>query len=315
LKSQVTYPRLIREAFQDRWWKSEELTPDGFTQMEANFTLFFGLAINLYESTLVSDDTPFDHFANGDHDALSEEARHGLKIFLNEGKCINCHEGPEFTGATVSALRGARSNEPDFIEFMDMQRGPTAFYDNGFYNIGVRPTLEDLGVGASHPLFGPLSYTRQRQNGRDVGQDISVPGNARVAVDGAFKTPGLRNIELTGPYMHNGGMKSLTEVVEFYTRRADFFKQNIRDLDPDVDGISELQDNPEDIAAVVAFLKSLTDERVRRQSAPFDHPEITIPHGHAGVSDGVALDESFTLPAVGRNGGPAIRTFLEMLED
>jgi cytochrome c peroxidase len=315
LKTQVTYPRLIREAFQDRWWKSEQLTPDGFTQMEANFTLFWGLAINMYESTLVSDQTPFDHFADGDREALSEEARRGLKIFLNEGRCINCHEGPEFTGATVSALRGARSNEPDFIEFMDLQLGPTAFYDNGFYNIGVRPTLEDLGVGASHPQFGPLSYTRQRQNGRDVGQDIDVPGGARVAVDGAFKTPTLRNIELTGPYMHNGGMKSLTEVVQFYTRRADFFKQNIDDLDPDVDGISRLQDNPEDIAAVVAFLKSLTDERVRHQKAPFDHPEITIPHGHSGVSDGVALDESFTLPAVGRNGGPPIQTFEEKLEN
>ena len=315
LREQITYPRLIREAFQDKWWNTEAMTPDGFTQMEANFTLFWGLAINMYESTLVSDQTPFDSFANGDHEALSEEAQRGLKLFLNEGRCINCHEGPEFTGATVSALRGARSNETDFIEFMEMQRGPEAFYDNGFYNIGVRPTLEDLGVGASHPQLGPLSYTRRRQNGQDVDQDIHVPHGARVAVDGSFKTPGLRNVELTGPYMHNGGMKSLTEVVQFYTRRADFFKQNMDNLDPDVDGISELQENPEDIQAVVEFLKALTDERVRHRKAPFDHPEIVIMHGHSHVSGGVALDDGRTLPAVGRNGGPAIKTFVEILDD
>lgn len=315
LKSGVNYPRLIREAFQEKWWKSDRLTPDGFTQMEANFTLFWGLAINLYEATLVSDETPFDHFAKGDKDALSEEAQRGLKIFLNEGKCINCHEGPEFTGATISALRGVRSNEPDFVEFMEMQRGPTAFYDNSFYNIGVRPTLEDLGVGAEHPQLGPLSYTRRRQQGQRIGQDIKVPKNARVAVDGAFKTPGLRNIELTGPYMHNGGMKSLTEVVQFYTRRADFFKENIDDLDPDVDGISELQGNDEKIQDVVEFLKSLTDERVRRRCAPFDHPELVLPNGHYGTDDGVALDNNFTLPAVGREGGDPFKPFDQILKD
>lgn len=313
LKARVNYPRLIREAFHEKWWKCEDTTPDGFTQMEANFTLFWGLSINLYEATLVSDQTPFDDFTKGNEDAISDNAKLGLDIFMNEGKCINCHEGPEFTGATVSAIRGVRSNEADPIEFMLMQRGPKAFYDNGFYNIGVRPTLEDLGVGASHPQFGPLSFTRRRQNGQDVGQDISVPGDARVAVDGAFKTPGLRNIELTGPYMHNGGMKNLTEVVQFYTRRADFFKQNIQDLDPDVDGIEELQGNPEKIQAVVDFLKTLTDERVRRRCAPFDHPELVIPHGHTGVRDGVALDDDFTLPAVGRAGGDPFQRFEAIL--
>tara|TARA_R110002072_G_scaffold303069_2_gene492695 strand:- start:21823 stop:24201 length:2379 start_codon:yes stop_codon:yes gene_type:complete len=315
LKSGVNYPRLIRQAFQEKWWKSEELTPDGFTQMEANFTLFWGLAINLYEATLVSDDTPFDHFSKGNEESLSESARRGLKIFLNEGKCIVCHEGPEFTGATISALRGARSNEADFVEFMAMQQGPKAFYDNGFYNIGVRPTLEDIGVGASHPDLGPLSYTRRRQQGQNIGQDIKVPKDGRVAVDGAFKTPTLRNIELTGPYMHNGGMKSLTEVVQFYTRRADFFKENIDDLDPDVNGISELQGDDEKIQDVVNFLKSLTDERVRRRCAPFDHPELVIPNGHYGVDDGVALDNAFTLPAVGRDGGEPLKTFVDTLRD
>jgi cytochrome c peroxidase len=308
----VGYADLVRDAFQDEWWKSQVLTDAGFTQMEANFSLYWGLSILLYESTLVSDDSPFDRHQKGDK-SLSKEALRGLDIFVGAGKCVNCHGGPEFTGATVSQIRGALSPEPDPIEFMLMQRGPEAFYDNGFYNIGVRQTLEDLGVGAAHPDFGPLSFTRQRQNGRDVDQDIDVPQHARVAVDGAFKTPTLRNIELTGPYMHNGGMRTLTEVVQFYTRRADFFKENIDDLDPDVDGIEELQENPAGIADVVAFLKSLTDERVRFNKAPFDHPELVIANGHTGVRQWKAADNNIVLPAVGRDGGDEVLPFDEIV--
>jgi cytochrome c peroxidase len=218
--SGTDYGEMVRNAFHDQWWKSQVTNSDGYTQMESNFSLFWGLSILLYESTLVSDETPFDAYQKGEG-TLSDSALRGLDLFVSEGKCINCHKGAEFTGATVSAIR---DNTPDPIELMLMQQGPAAFYDNGFYNIGVRQTLEDLGVGAAHPQFGPLSFTGQRANGRDVGQDIDIPEGSRVAVDGAFKTPTLRNIELTGPYMHNGGMRTLTEVVEFYTRRADFFK-------------------------------------------------------------------------------------------
>ncbi len=97
------------------------------------------------------------------------------------------------------------------------------------------------------------------------------------------KSPSLRNIELTGPYFHNGGARTLEEAVQFYVRGADFFHENIADLDPDVDGISELQNNPQGVADLVAFLRTLTDERVRLQKAPFDHPELVIPNGHSGL--------------------------------
>ncbi len=63
--------------------------------------------------------------------------------------------------------------------------GRQAWYDNGFYNVGVRPTLEDIALGASHPQFGPLSYTVQRQRGRNIGQSATVTG--RVAVNGALR--------------------------------------------------------------------------------------------------------------------------------
>jgi choice-of-anchor C domain-containing protein len=306
------YAALIRRAFQPEWWSAPTPAADGFTQMESNFSLFWGLSIMLYESTLVSGDTPFDRFRKGDTGALSAEAKRGLQIFLNEGKCINCHGGPEFAGATVSQLRGVLSDDGP-IELMPMAQG-TAFYDGGFYNIGVRQTEGDIAVGASHPQFGPLSYSKQRQNGRDVGQAINVPAGARIAVNGAFKTPTLRNVELTGPYFHNGGAKNLIEVVDFYVRGADFKKQNIADLDPDVDGIPSLRGNEADQLALVAFMKHLTDERVKFRKAPFDHPQLILPNGHTGVENGVALDDDFVLPAVGREGGDPFMPFEEALE-
>jgi cytochrome c peroxidase len=311
LKSEQSYAALVKAAFKPEWWSGTTLTSDGYTHMEANFSLYWGLAIMMYESTLVSDDTPFDRYRKGDSGALTEDAKRGLQIFLNEGKCINCHGGPEFAGATVSQLRGVLSNDGP-IELMPMAVG-SAFYDGGFYNIGVRQTEEDIAVGASHPQFGPLSYSKQKQNGRNVG-GIDVPGGARIAVNGAFKTPTLRNIELTGPYFHNGGTKNLLEVVEFYVRGADFKKTNIKDLDPDVGGIPELQGNKPDQLALVEFMKHLTDERVKFRKAPFDHPEIVLPNGHSGVENGVALDNNFVLPAVGREGGEPFMSFEEALE-
>lgn len=312
LSDDHSYAKMIREAFQKEWWAATTPTDDGYTQMEANFSLFWGLSIMLYESTLVSDDTPFDRFRKGDKQALSDDAKAGMKTFLNEGKCINCHGGPEFAGATVSQLRGVLGDDGP-IEFMAMAKGH-AFYDAGFYNIGVRQTEEDIAVGAAHPEFGPLSYSRQKQNGRDIGKSIDVPAGARIAVDGAFKTPTLRNIELTGPYFHNGGQKDLLGVVEFYTRGADFKKTNIKDLDPDVNGIPELQGNEEAQLQLVEFMQHLTDERVKYRKAPFDHPEIILPNGHKGVKNGVALDNDFVLPATGRQGGEPFTSFEKVLK-
>ena len=180
----------------------------------------------------------------------------------------------------------------------------------------MRPTEEDLGVGGRHPTLGPWSLARRVQEGQKPDLNdvkISIGPNDRLAVDGAFKTPTLRNVELTGPYMHNGGMRTLEEVVKFYARRADFFEHNIDNLDPDVDGIEEVRGDEQKIAALVAFMKSLTDDRVRYRKAPFDHPELVIPNGHSGVSSGQALDQLLKIPAVGREGGGEVKPFEEVL--
>lgn len=320
LHRDVTYAKLIREAFQDEWWNGSGLVDGEFTHMEANFSLFWGLAILMYESELVSDQTPFDAWAAGDNSALTDLEKEGLSIFLNEGKCINCHGNPEFAGALFSEIRGVASPEEDPIEFMEMAKingadtGFFAFYDNGFYNIGVRPTAEDPGVGGGRTngdgLFIPWSITLRNQLGIFPDEsNTDVPEDGRVAVQGAFKTPTMRNIELTGPYMHNGGMKSLREVVEFYVRGGDF--PNHQNRDPDVGGIPELRENPEKIKALVAFLKALTDERVRNQTAPFDHPALLIPEG----SRGWGKSDFFLLHETGGDDGERLPTFIQNLRN
>src|SRR5712691_4575080 len=308
LKSPTSYASLIRSAFNSKWWGSPGVTPDGFTHMEANFSLYWGLSIMLYESTLVSDQSPFDKFAAGNSSALTAQQKAGMSTFMGAGKCNNCHSGSEFTSASVSSVRG------NMIKLMQMGDGTLAFYDTGFYNIGARPTEQDVGVGGGSPFGQPLSLSLRVQQGFNPdlrGQAVTIAPGARVAVNGAFKTPSLRNVELTGPYMHNGGMRTLTEVVEFYARGTDF--SNIADRDPDVNGVGKLRGSPDKVAEVVSFLKALTDERVRNQSAPFDHPELTIFNGHTGVTGAgaaaVALDNPVVLPAVGSAGGPPLKSF------
>jgi len=130
-----------------------------------------------------------------------------------------------------------------------------------------------------------------------------------TATQAAFKTPLLRNIELTGPYMHNGSMSTLEQVIEFYARGGNFDNVQIHHLMSSTLGINS---DPQKRADLVEFLKSLTDERVRYEQAPFDHPELIVPNGHQGdeafVTAGNPLDpalakENFiNIPAVGAGG-------------
>ncbi|WP_458646418.1 hypothetical protein [Nostoc sphaeroides] len=187
--------------------------------------------------------------------------------------------------------------------------------DNGFFNIGVRPVTDDPGLGGNDPVQNnPLSEARLAQLGKFqllLGEKppvLNPPLNSSETVfaDGAFKAPGLRNVELTAPYFHNGGQATLEQVVDFYNRGGDFGV------------LPPLKLSPEEKQQLVAFLKGLTDERVRYEKAPFDHPQLFVPNGHPGnqtfVSDdgtGKATDSFLEIPAVGRNGGSAIRNFLK----
>ena len=313
----VSYATMVQDAFLPQWWSSPQLvTINGqqFRQIEANFSLFWGLAVQLYETTLIADNTRLDQFLTGNTAALTALEQQGKDIFTGKGRCANCHGGAELTNASVRNVSNQR------LERMIVGDGGCAIYDNGFYNIGVRPTNNDLGVGGTDPFGNPLSETRMAMQGKFVDATLrpplgSVPGcDARANVDGAFKAPSLRNVELTGPYFQNGGKATLAQVVDFYNRGGDFSVPNLHQLDPD---IQPLGLTIAEKAALVAFLQALTDERVRQESAPFDHPQLFRPQGHPGDDKKVnadcsppsncvdAQDDLFEVTAIGAGGRPA----------
>ncbi len=321
-----TYEQLIKDAFKPEWWKSNRLIqvdangvrtfvkkPDRssqtneYTLMEYNFPLFFGLAIQTYGSTLVANETPLDHFLEGNTAALTNQQQQGKQLFEGKAQCIVCHKGAELTSASVSAVQQQRIG---IINIPNLK----ILFDNGFFNIGVRPTLEDIGVGGNDPFGNALSETQLALLGtfkQLLGSDpnTTVSPSDLIVKNGSFKAPGLRNVELTAPYFHNGGYLTLRQVVDFYNRGGDFRQQSA--LAPL--GLTEAEKDD-----LVAFLKGLTDERVRYEQAPFDHPQLFIPNGHPGSSasvtndgTGKATDSFLEIPAVGRNGGNGTPNFLE----
>ncbi|MEZ4601112.1 MAG: cytochrome c peroxidase [Syntrophotaleaceae bacterium] len=338
----TTYQAMIQAAFRPEFYNSSSVI-DGYSQIEHNFPLFFGLAVQSYVATLVANNSPFDRFLAGDIGALSPSAQRGWGTFQSGGAgCLDCHIGPELTGASITFAKAP--GEPGLIELMAMADNSLGNYDIGFYNIGVAPTTDDSGRGGRVTINGqslPISFTGQWFERNTLPFDpVAQPGcindfladppticpdqvdlNTRQAVNGAFKTPGLRNVELTGPYMHNGSMVTLMQVVDFYTRGGNFPAENIANLDPAIQPIGSLRGNEEGQEELVDFLLSLTDERVRWEMAPFDHPQLFVADGHLDRVPGnpkrsrVLSDNLLEIPAVGglgRNaqGLPPLRPFL-----
>lgn len=317
----IDYGTLIRRAFHDKYWDSTKPTEDGYTQMEANFSLFWGLSLLMYQSTLVSDDSPMDRFLEGDQNAISQAAQVGKFIFEGNGNpqggCNICHSGAETTAAAIGEIVLPDGNQrqvtimtrrpPGQVPTFQTPFDVPSLYDRGFYNLGIVPTFEDLANGGGDE-FGPFSPTRRAAAGQDVGQtgqEIQIARNAGMpfAIDGTFKTPGLRNVELTGPYNHNGGRLHLEDVVNFYARGSDFNLENAENLDQGVSGIPQLADpSLGGIPALIEFMKSLTDDRVRFQSEQFDHPEIILPNGVIRAEGDDLVERELVVPAVGRFG-------------
>jgi cytochrome c peroxidase len=396
----TTYTQLVKQAFNKKYWSYRRRgafgKPTGelaYNQMEANFAMFFGLAIQLYESTLISDQSPFDQSARDSNNVpidLTASEQNGLDQF-RDNECVICHIGPNFTTASVNANAAITQTHPETFgdNFTHMSTSTNvvnrvlittsgAYFDNGFASTGVAELSSDIGLGGTDPFGNPLSFSPQYlqhlagNNAAVVDNDVMNvrscdfqlpiainydPGFATslftpadgvlpqpqstencylpltqayiptpaaalaelnnpstvkmvTAVNGAFKIPSLRNIELTGPYMHNGGMATLEEVIEFYTRGGNFHHHD-KQIDK-VFPLFNLQFSPQNRADLIAFLKTLTDDRVRNEKAPFDHPEIKISHGHVGdnfsitasspLSPGLAEDEFITLEAIGAAG-------------
>jgi cytochrome c peroxidase len=341
------YQDMIELAFHPRWWSSTKLVqilPNGTVQLvdhpdnnpatrevpvlQYNFSLFFGLAIQLYEATLVSDETPWDKFRreHPDHDDpalnpwnnpapkyISRTALFGAMLFNDRARgstnvrCSNCHESAELTDGSVRQVK----------KFGVLKVRDGNLIDRGYNNIGIRPTGDDLGTGASDD-FGPLSHTRRMFPGAPPASYDNQAVTKGFGVDGAIRIPSLRNVELTAPYFRNGDTHSLREAVALYSRGGNVFPIAAIDGTP-IEGLGVPVLSDAEIDAIVEFLRALTDDRVLHRRAPFDHPQIFIPNGHAGdeaaVADAdgnvLADDRFIELSAVGAGGGAPLPGFLE----
>jgi cytochrome c peroxidase len=326
----ATYEQMIRDAFVNSLWNNTLQTvtvttvngPVQFKQIEANFSLFWGLAVQLYEATLVSDQTRFDRFLGGDTTALTQQEQNGMNLFFGgSGKCDLCHAGIETTSASVASAGFITNIDNGLIDQMPVASGVSAIYDIGFNNTAVRPITDDIARGGDSPitnvltsLLTPLSYCAQSEL-QEAGNlpfpgvvlPDQLPATMPVTNDGAFKVPAMRNIELTAPYFHDGGTLTLEDVVDFYTRGGNFPQANIDHLDFNMTENGSLQNQPVKMAEIVAFMMSLTDERVRNHSAPFDHPELFIPNGDNPGADGLTR-----IPARDANGFQAPAFVLTM---
>ncbi len=312
-----SYADMVKAAFQPQWWNSNKTikgaqsmpffandrhhghNSNNYSLMEYNFSLFFGLAVQLYEATLVSDDTPYDRFMAGEANAVSDAAIRGVDVFRSQtrGRCINCHEGAELTGASVTRVKASplRIREEQVL-------------DRGFNNIGVRLTVEDIGIGGTDPFGNPLANIRRTATVPNCANSLPCP----IVADGFMKVPGLRNVELTAPYFHNGGTLTLPGVLDFYSRGGDY--PVLKQLDGS--GIAHLNvliSTGQEKQDLAAFLLSLTDERVRLQKAPFDHPQLFVTNGHKveGNKLGNAKDSFMEIRAVGSDGRQPLKKFLQ----
>ncbi len=180
LRDIPAYVRAFAKAY-----PGEELTPHSVAK-----------AVSAFERTIISRNSPFDHWVDGNDKAISASAKRGFYLFTGKANCVACHQGFNFT-------------------------------DDGFHNIGL-------------------------SGNTDPGRYALLPIKI---LKGAFKTPTLRDVAYTAPYMHNGSYQTLEEVVDHYDRGGDD-KEN---LDPNIKplGLSE-----QEKVDLVQFMKSLTGHPV-----------------------------------------------------
>jgi cytochrome c peroxidase len=194
-------------------------------------------AIAAYEQTLVSFDSPYDHFIAGNASAISNSAKRGLELFNTKARCNKCHA------------------------LSDNERHETLFMDNDFHNIGVGILRHNVFQSARQAEREVTQEDLPDIDAAAITSDLSVLGRFLVTRKkkdiASFKTPNLRNVIVTGPYFHDGSMETLWDVMDHYNKG-----DGIADpwLDEDMQPLA-LTD-PE-IDEIVAFLVSLTSPQYK----------------------------------------------------
>ncbi len=186
-------------------------------------------AIASYERTVFSFSSPFDRFIGGDKTAMPESAQRGWQLFNEKARCNNCH------GYVASV--------------------PT-FTDNKFHNIGVAMHAANFAELARKAAQSPetASALAHAPGYSELGRFLVTKEQKDI---GAFKTPGLRDVALTAPYMHDGSQRTLEEVIEFYDKGGED--------NPYLDGgIRPLKLTVQEKADLVEFMKALTSDDLAR---------------------------------------------------
>lgn len=192
-----------------------------------------GKAYEAYERQLVSVGSPFELYLAGQTEKLTERAKRGMQLFVGKAACNECHRGDVLS-------------------------------DNLFHNIGVPQAmganvpLTDTGRFGDVPrvLANPFNSAGEFSDDREAGKAKLAAAVANDPVTmGQFRTPGLLNIAQTGPFFHNGCMKTLNEVVAFYNAGGGPEGSYSGTKDPKM---LPLGLTPDEEADLVAFLESLT---------------------------------------------------------
>ena len=193
--------------------------------------------IAAYSRRLVSDHAPFDTFVAGLRDgdpaklvALAPDAQRGLRLFIGRGQCRLCHSGPNFTDLEFHSTR------------IPLAR-PDLRHDSG--------RLQGIDQVQADPFNGAGAFSDAPAVGHEK-LDFLASGPDNI---GQFKTPSLRNVALTAPYMHAGQFPTLRDVLVHYSEFADAF-----DFDPGhfEQMLQPLHLSEGEIADLTAFLGSLT---------------------------------------------------------
>jgi cytochrome c peroxidase len=196
-------------------------------------------SIASFVRSIISFDSPYDRYLAGDNAALSPAAENGMELFFSERiECFHCHGGFNFTDSTTHANT-------------DIER--VGFHNNGLYNLDENGAYPEDNTG----LFDMTGEIR------DMGR---------------FKAPSLRNIALTSPYMHDGSIETLDEVIEHYSRGGRLIESGTLAGDGRLspfksEFVNGFELSDQERSDLLAFLSSLTDESLKtneRWANPFD---------------------------------------------
>jgi cytochrome c peroxidase len=198
-------------------------------------------AIASYERTLVSFNSPFDHFIAGDKGAINAAAQRGWELFNTRARCNKCHA------------------------LTETKRDVTLFTDNDFHNIGIGIIRHNVVALARQAEKLVNSGDAAAVDRAALQTDMSALGRFLVtkkeADSASFKTPGLRNLLVTGPYFHDGSQETLWDVMDHYNK-GDGIKNPWLDEDMQPLALTE-----KEIDDVVSFLASLTSDDYKKPAA------------------------------------------------